>query len=38
MALSILFGLLAWALMAGPVFLLWWLPSAREDARRVRRP
>lgn len=34
MTIGILLGLVAWALVFGPVFLLWWLPGARADARR----
>ncbi|GAA3353501.1 hypothetical protein GCM10020366_20990 [Saccharopolyspora gregorii] len=34
MTVPILLGLVAWALVFGPVFLLWWLPGARADARR----
>ncbi|MBB5070934.1 hypothetical protein BJ969_004022 [Saccharopolyspora gloriosae] len=38
MTIGILLGLVAWVLVFGPVFLVWWLPGARADARRERWP
>lgn len=35
--MTVLLGLLALALVIGPLALSWWLPSAREDARREWR-
>ncbi|MDQ4038322.1 MAG: hypothetical protein M3313_08240 [Actinomycetota bacterium] len=33
----VLLGLLTWALVVGPVFLLWWLPDHREVRALKRR-
>ncbi len=31
MTIGVVLGLVAWVLVFGPMFLLWWLPGARED-------
>ena len=33
----VLLGLLAWALILGPLFLLWWLPDHLEVRELKRR-
>ncbi len=33
----VLLGLLAWALVVGPLFLLWWLPGHLEVRELKRR-
>jgi hypothetical protein len=33
----VLLGLLAWALIVGPLFLLWWLPGHLEVRELKRR-
>ena len=35
--MTVLLGLLALALVIGPLALLWWLPGACEDAWRERQ-
>ena len=34
---AVLLGLLAWALIVGPLFLLWWLPEHLEVRELKRR-
>jgi hypothetical protein len=34
---AVLLGLLAWALIVGPLFLLWWLPGHLEVRELKRR-